>query len=316
MAELFDIVVRRQIYIEGLKHAKANEWAKTLAALRRELEARLTLTNAEDLGEMTKKALRELIRDLRAIARRIFDPWLKSLIEWLRQFVVADTDMLATLYAPHGDEDAAQALDDADGDKLYAAALLAPLEATGTLALPFLLALAPSVMVRLERLVLQHYAQRSTVAELRKAIVGTEALKFNDGAMRNIQRQAEAATNTVLQHLANQVNDALGAKLVGFYEWVSVLDDRTTKICISRDGNRYAYGQGPVPPAHVNCRSTTVPSPFGAKGSPNDFAEWLSTQPFEFINDALYGQRNARYERTPAINLSDYVGKLDLIGQP
>jgi SPP1 gp7 family putative phage head morphogenesis protein len=317
MAELFDIVVRRQIYIEGLKAKQGQQWAVALAQLRRELEQRLSLVNVEDLGEMTKTALRELIRDLRAIARRVFDPWLSKLIAWLQEFVAIDAEMLAALYTPYAeDEEAADALQEAASDDLYAGAIAAPLAATGTLALPFLLALLPSTMVRLERLVLQHYAQRSKAAELRKAIVGTAAAKFSDGAIRNIQRQAQAATNTVLQHLANQVNERMGHKIVGFYEWVSVLDDRTTAICRERDGKRYPYMRGPLPPAHINCRSTTVPSPIGAPKTPDGFADWLKTQPFEFIKDALYGQRSARYESTPAIDLRDYVGKRDLIGQP
>jgi SPP1 gp7 family putative phage head morphogenesis protein len=315
MADLFDISVRRQIYIEGLKTKKGSEWAALLSQLRRELELRLGQVPGENLGELSKNAVRRLIIDLRAIAKRVFDPWLRKLIEWLRSFVDADRDILVDLYAPSApDEDAAKAVQAVKSDDLYGAAILAPLAATGTLALPFLLALLPSAMVKLDRLTMQHFAQHSKIADLKAAIVGTAANKFNDGTIRQFQRQAEATTNTVLQHLANQVNEAVGSKIVGFYEWVSVLDDRTTKICTDRDGNRYAYGRGPIPPAHIGCRSTTVPSPIGAPKTPNSFAEWIASQPTEFINDALDGQRRARYEGSPPIDLAQYVGKRAIIG--
>lgn len=314
MAELFDIVVRRQIYIEGLKAAKGQDFGKMITGLRRELNVRLSQLDFEELGDITKTALRRLIVDLRSIAKTHFDPWLKSLIEWLQRFVQVDRDLLLGVYAKAVPE-AATELEDAPEDKdMWAAAIAFPLAATGTLALPFLTALLPSAWVRLERLVMQHYASRSKTNELRRAIVGTEASNFNDGALRLLNAQATAATNTVLQHLANQINQSLGAKIVGFYEWVSILDDKTSAICIERDGNRYAYGRGPIPPAHPNCRSTTCPVKIGSPATPNTFAEWVRAQPFSFINDALDGQRSSRYERTAPIDLDAYSGKETIIG--
>jgi SPP1 gp7 family putative phage head morphogenesis protein len=315
MADLFDIVVRRQVYIEGLKAKKGNDWAIALGELQRLLQQRLALIEFDDLGQMSKKAIFLLIADLRKIALSVFNPMLNDLIEWLKRYVEVDYDMLAKLYIPRSPNP--PPIDETpDRDKLWAAWINTPLEATGTLALPFLLALAPSIMVKLERLVMQHFAARAKTAVLRKAIVGTVEGKFNDSALRAFQRQAEAATNTVIQHLANQANQAQGAKSFGFYEWVSVLDNQTTDICIFRDGKRWPYGGGPVPPAHVGCRSTTVPVPANSpKTADQTFSEWIRNQPFEFIDDAFDGQRPSRYEKASAITLNDFLGKLDLIGQ-
>lgn len=315
MVDLFDIVVRRQVYIEGLKAKKGNDWALALGELQRLLQQRLSLVEFDDLGQMTKKAIFQLIADLRKIALSVFNPFLTDLIEWLKRYVEVDYDMVAKLYAPFTDRPLVD--EDKDRDKLWAAFVNTPVEATGTLALPFLLALAPSIMVKLERLVMQHFAARAKTTALRKAIVGTAEGKFNDSSLRAFQRQAEAATNTVIQHLSNQVNQSLGSKLFGFYEWVSILDNKTTDICLFRDGKRWPYGGGPVPPAHVGCRSTTVPVPAHAPKTPDQtFSDWIRNQPFEFIDDAFDGQRPARYEKAFAISLNDYLGKLDLIGQP
>lgn len=37
------------------------------------------------------------------------------------------------------------------------------------------------------------------------------------------------------------------------------MDAKTTTICGSLDGQRFNYNEGPLPPQHFNCRSTTVP---------------------------------------------------------
>jgi SPP1 gp7 family putative phage head morphogenesis protein len=313
MVELFDIVVRRQIYIEGLKHAKANEWSARLADLRRELATRLNAVS-EDLGDMTRTAIRKLIVDLKTIAKTKFDAWLTDLIDWLQQFVGDDYDMLARLFRPHADDVAQRELDDDKRDH-WAAFVAVPLAATGTLPLPFLLALAPSAMVKLDRAVTAAWVQQQKRDELKRAIVGVSNMNTND-IVAQLERAAVGATNTVIQHFGNQTANSLGAKIAGFYEWVSVLDNKTTEICISRDGNRYPYGQGPIPPAHINCRSTIVPVGLDDPETSNSFAEWVASQPFDFVKDALYGQRSARYDRTPAIDLSAYVGKFDLIGLP
>jgi SPP1 gp7 family putative phage head morphogenesis protein len=313
MAELFDIVVRRQIYIEGLKASKGLEFADVLSKLRTQLAHRLSGFEWEDLGNATRTALKKLIVDLRTIAKTIFDPYLTALIDWLQRFVKIDLGLLGGLYrrnAPNGDTLAQEP----DDGHLWALAIGAPMAATGTLALPFLSALLPSFYVKLERLVLQNYAQHAKRSDLIEAIIGNPNSPRAQGALRQLNAQATAATNTVLQHLANQVNEALGEKVAGFYEWVSVLDDRTTKICQSRDGKRFAYGRGPVPPAHVNCRSTIVPVRIGDPKTSDSFEVWVRGQPEEFVADALDGRRGSVYDRSSPVSLAEYGRKSALIG--
>jgi hypothetical protein len=63
--------------------------------------------------------LRKLIRRLKDAAKRIFDPWLSSLIDWLRDYVNADHDMLYRLYASAGHGSTVPD-DRKDNDKLFA----------------------------------------------------------------------------------------------------------------------------------------------------------------------------------------------------
>jgi hypothetical protein len=64
--------------------------------------------------------------------------------------------------------------------------------------------------------------------------------------------------NHVNSHAHQEVwaaNDDIVAKV----QWVSTLDQATTPICRGRDGETYPVNSGPRPPAHIGCRSTTVP---------------------------------------------------------
>ena len=75
-------------------------------------------------------------------------------------------------------------------------------------------------------------------------------------------RDLEWLVRTSTNHVASHARDLLyeeNQDLVKAVRWVATLDGRTTPVCRSRDGNQYPVGRGPRTPAHINCRSTTVP---------------------------------------------------------
>ena len=70
------------------------------------------------------------------------------------------------------------------------------------------------------------------------------------GEVRSIHNHATEVSKQVLADENDLIQDLV---------WVSVLDSRTSDICFSRNGmliNKELNGQ--VPPAHINCRSTTI----------------------------------------------------------
>ncbi len=85
------------------------------------------------------------------------------------------------------------------------------------------------------------------------------------GYLRNQTSDSiKAMVRTSTNHISNTARQKTYADnddIVTGYEWVSVLDMRTSSICRSLDGNTYKYDDpsAPVPPAHPNCRSTTAP---------------------------------------------------------
>ena len=76
------------------------------------------------------------------------------------------------------------------------------------------------------------------------------------------ERETKAIIRTSLNHVANQARRLVGEEnsdIIKYVEWVSTLDFRTSDICRYRDGKRYKLNdKTPMPPAHINCRSTIV----------------------------------------------------------
>lgn len=117
----------------------------------------------------------------------------------------------------------------------------------------------------------------TTTDDLIRQIMGTSSLNYKDGVRQVTRRGLEALVRTSINHAANQGRQMVweaNQDIIKGVRWVSTLDTRTTPVCRERDGR-----VGPVvmtdgweppdgslalepplarPPAHPNCRSTTV----------------------------------------------------------
>jgi len=74
--------------------------------------------------------------------------------------------------------------------------------------------------------------------------------------------QVMALIRTSINQVANETSQQVykaNQDVTKRYRYVATLDGRTSPICRSLDGREFAYGKGPTPPQHFNCRSTTVP---------------------------------------------------------
>lgn len=127
------------------------------------------------------------------------------------------------------------------------------------------------------RTVLDGITSGQTNSQLVRQLRGTRRNGWKDGDLQPRRRGLEAFVRTSTNHATNQGRQAVwqaNSDLIKGVMWVSTLDTRTTPICRERDGK-----VGPVvdslewtpppgsarlsppfarPPAHVNCRSTTV----------------------------------------------------------
>ena len=169
---------------------------------------------------------------------------------------------------------------------------------------------------RINEAIRQGVVQGETVDQIVRRIRGTQALNYKDGVMATSRRGAEAMVRTAVNGVSTEARELLydeNDDLIKGVRWVSTLDTRTTPICRARDGKVYPPKKGPRPPAHINCRSTTVPVtkswkelglkvdevPEGTRASMNGqvpagltYDQWLRQQPVAVQDDVL-GKKKA-----------------------
>ena len=120
--------------------------------------------------------------------------------------------------------------------------------------------------------------------------------------------QIRAMVHTSVNQVANAASQAVYTQnpdITRKYKYLATLDNRTSAICRALDGKTFKYGQGPTPPQHFNCRSTTVPivdykglgitppkpgkrrSSGGLVPSDQTYGQWLHNQSKEVKADVL-----------------------------
>lgn len=129
------------------------------------------------------------------------------------------------------------------------------------------------------------------------------------GIIETLNRSGAAVTNTVLQHVAAQTNFNSAKNVFEQYLWVSVIDAATTQICRGRNGNVYTYGEGPLPPAHINCRSQIMPFDGTGPSTIPTFKIWVDGQVREFVNDAFDRPPGSEYDGSRPVSLDEFAGK-------
>lgn len=182
-----------------------------------------------------------------------------------------------------------------------------------------------------------------TVQSIRDGITLRENNQQIIGRMQSInplhKKQAGVLIKTITNYTSVQARDVtmrLNPEFFDGYEWVSVLDSRTSLICASRDGTVYPFTNDPIlspkPPAHFSCRSTITPklkpqfesrqtkqprrTAEGAKGktkvnAQTNYQSWLTRQPAAFQDEVLGKTRGLLFRRgkLPISKFVDESGK-------
>ena len=92
-------------------------------------------------------------------------------------------------------------------------------------------------------------------AKMKEELHGKMMRSYNEGLRLN-RTEINYVSNQATLHLY----DDLGVK---YYEYVAVIDKRTSDVCLEMDGKVFEVKDSEVgvntPPLHPNCRSTTIP---------------------------------------------------------
>jgi len=150
------------------------------------------------------------------------------------------------------------------------------------------------------------------------------------GVLVASRTDARRIVRTAVNHTTTQARELTygdNSELVKGVRWVATLDSRTSQICISLDGQVFKLDEGPRPPAHHNCRSTTTPVirswrelgldidelPRGTRASMNGqvpaattYPQWLKSQPIPVQNEVL-GRRLATEWRAGRVTVDKFI---------
>ena len=143
-------------------------------------------------------------------------------------------------------------------------------------------------------------------------------------------KQAEYIARTAVSNVVHQAREEVYKKnsdLVRKVQWVSTLDDRTSMECIHLDGKVFDVGDGPRPPIHFNCRSSTIPitpswQEYGIEEPPpatrasmdggvpakTTYGQWIKNQP-KAVQDKVLGKTRAELYRSGQVKIDRFVGR-------
>lgn len=306
--QLAEVSVRHAVYLERLKASEVAGFRDFLQAMDRSLRERLA---SGDLTEFSRTRLERLLAATRADLREILTRYRQQLGASLADLAEYEAGFQARALEGVGFEPIIPS-----ADQVRAAIFTQPLSVKGAqggmLLEPFLQHFSDTEVSRLSGAIRQGYYEGLTTRQVVQRIRGTRARRYKDGILEITSRNANAVARTAIQHAASTARQQTwmeNGDIVTGYRWLSTLDGRTSTLCRSLDGRVYKIGKGPLPPAHVNCRSATTPELDGrfafldeggtrAARDPEtgkikrvsadeSYYGWLKRQSAEFQNDVI-----------------------------
>jgi SPP1 gp7 family putative phage head morphogenesis protein len=307
---LLDATIRNAVFIEMLKAGEVKKFAPFLKEIDRSLRERLTRA---DLTTYTKTRLEKLLDEVDSLLLAIFSRFTGQLqldLVDLANYEAAFEATSLTKAVPAGVSFEA-AIPAASA--IRAAILGNPLSIRGAdggkLLEPFIEGWTAAERTRVAGAIRQGFFEGQTTYQVIQAIRGTKALKYSDGVLAVVDRNATTVVRTAIQHVASQARmetAKANTDVVQRIELVATLDSKTSQICRSLDGKTFPVDSGPRPPFHPNCRTTFVMvtklGKLFAKGSTRasvgadgpgqvsadlSYYSWLKGQPDSFVEKAI-----------------------------
>lgn len=315
MTDPIDVAVRRQVYLEGLKEGLAKEYGEMIRKNNADVRRVLRGMEQDTLRDMTQRDFKALTDDLRASQ-------LDNIVDQVHQ-LNTNLEGLASAEGIFEVALLAQAYDKVkEAHNLWQAALKNPIQSSGELLEPFIKDLSARQIARLENQLRLSRARGMTIDQTVRAFNGTKAKGYSDGIMARNWNDARTVIRTATQHVSSAARSAVweaNSDIMDKYQWVSTLDGVTSNVCKSLDGRVFVVGEGPTPPIHPNCRSTTVPyfppsrfddgatrsAEFGPVDVNTTYYEWLKDQPHDFQDDAL-GKTRAKLFRDGGLTEKEF----------
>lgn len=332
--ELRDSLIKLSLYVENNKRYVTREFKPIIEELTKQYKILIADIKYNSLDGLTKKELLTLLTKVRKINQKVYNEYTQHLLDMLASFMKSVNDVSLVMFASHfvaeEDEDdevavvpiysKRKALEAAEEESksnivlfglsslsvmptLWSKLTNVPIAANGLYVGEFIGAFGTSSQVQIESIIKQAYVNNWTKDE----VIENIATVFN-----KVENQNSALVNTVMQHIYQNTNANVMSAFTKKYRWVSVLDNKTSAICLSRNGHVYIFGSGVLPPAHINCRSHIEPVTDDVYNQVK-LQDWLNQQSSSIREDIGGIFDNEKFISTKSLKPSDLESKTDKI---
>jgi SPP1 gp7 family putative phage head morphogenesis protein len=279
-----DAYIRISVLVERYKTSQALKFGKVKSELEQLVREISSKKRFLQLNELTRKDLLELRKILRKEQEAIYARWQNELLFDLEKFIGIYSDVVKRVDAskPKSSDDGVIALatkEEADeyakrneeptgimgagfiSDDLWKLISLSAIPASGVVLSDFISKFVSTAKDNLENSIVAASANRQEWKEAIESVIGASvATKAGTSSVLDrIQAQAVSVVHTGIAHAESITEAAVNSTTHRRYLWASIIDGRTSDICMSRHGKVYNFGEGPLPPAHVRCRSRIIP---------------------------------------------------------
>jgi len=317
---ILDAVTRHQIFVQRYAAGRENDAVVAVNNIKDQILGRI----AGDITEWQQARLSALYLDLADLTNSLVSNYSTALTTEMLDFAQYETDFNISLLGKSADAELIVPANEQVAAVVYSKPMQVEVQKGYTIARALQM-----FGNRKSQQIVQIIKDSILIGDTLQKIVGN--LKSNFDLQK---QQARTIARTVTNHVSTQARQATlsaNADILDGYEWVSVLDSRTSLICASRDGQVYPIGDDPIlnpkPPAHFSCRSTIVPavkseyslisslvgkrSAVGAKGPGQvrgdlTYEQWLGKQPKSF-QDVVLGKARGELFRTGKLSLGRFI---------
>jgi SPP1 gp7 family putative phage head morphogenesis protein len=336
LRQLRTLATRQQVMLEKVKSALARDFASVVPQLEKVIVGVITQLKVEKLGEASRRELEGILKDAAELQQKLIDKSETLLKEKLRD--VQDYQVSLEARKLDGFLDLALSKKTVDlkefsvsqptKDQLATAfkeAMRRPLSTNGVNLENYIHDWGKAHIGKVEEAARRAWVQGRTIGSLIQEIRGTKLNGYRDGIIETSRRNAETIARTATQQMAQQAHQVTWAEnddIVTGWQFIATLDARTTVQCQSLDKQKFKIGEGPVPPLHPNCRSTTIPvlddafdfldegatrsSLNGYVDGKQSYYDWLKEQPASFQDEAL-GTVRAKLFREGGLSSEEFA---------
>jgi len=252
--EFFDAVIRHQIGLLRVSGSIQKEIIDILDATEKDISEQIRRRLRKNQSTTRLNALLKTITAIRN------DAWKKSAEVWRREIIeVAKAEPAFMAGALKTVSPVLLDLAIPDVATLTSLATTKPFE--GKVLKDWAKDIKRADLARIEQAIKIGVTQGESSAAIARRVVGTVGQRGRNGVTEITRRQAAAITRTAVNAVSNQAKREFyvdNGDIIREEVYVATLDSRTTPICRSLDGEKFPVGEGPIPPLHIQCRSTRI----------------------------------------------------------